>query len=93
MRAPRHRGRGRRQRPLKIPLRTTEDTHGPQGIGYAVLPPSTRALSERSAAQAWIELTRENPGELVGLVTGPLTNLALAIRADPELPSGSGGWS
>ncbi|MGF7120779.1 nucleoside hydrolase [Rhodococcus sp. BE178] len=72
--------------PLKIPLRTTEDTHGPQGIGYAVLPPSTRALSERSAAQAWIELTRENPGELVGLVTGPLTNLALAIRADPELP-------
>ncbi len=24
--------------PLSVPLRTTEDTHGPQGIGYAELP-------------------------------------------------------
>jgi len=72
--------------PVSAPLRTTEDTHGPQGIGYAVLPDPTRRPSERSAAQAWIDLTREHPGELVGLVTGPLTNLALAIRADPELP-------
>ena len=27
------------------------------------------------------------PGELIGLVTGPLTNLALALRAEPTLPS------
>jgi len=73
--------------PLSAPLRTTEDTHGPQGIGYAVLPRPTHRPSDRTAAQAWIDLTREHPGELVGLVTGPLTNLALAIRADPELPS------
>ncbi|WP_230464459.1 nucleoside hydrolase, partial [Nocardia seriolae] len=25
--------------PLAVPLRTTEDTHGPQGVGYAELPP------------------------------------------------------
>lgn len=25
--------------------------------------------------------------ELIGLVTGPLTNLALALRAEPELPT------
>ena len=25
--------------PLAIPLVTTEETHGPQGIGYAELPP------------------------------------------------------
>ncbi|QCQ91026.1 nucleoside hydrolase [Rhodococcus sp. SGAir0479] len=72
--------------PLSSPLRTTEDTHGPQGIGYAVLPHPTHRVSDRSAAQAWIDLTRERPGELVGLVTGPLTNLARAVRADPELP-------
>lgn len=72
--------------PLSSPLRTTEDTHGPQGIGYAVLPRPSHRPSDRSAAQAWIDLTRERPGELVGLVTGPLTNLALALRADPELP-------
>ncbi|WP_067538024.1 nucleoside hydrolase [Nocardia crassostreae] len=72
--------------PLAIPLRTTEDTHGPQGIGYAELPASERKLSERTAAQMWVDLVREHPGEIVGLCTGPLTNLALALRLEPELP-------
>ncbi|MDJ0397466.1 nucleoside hydrolase [Rhodococcus rhodochrous] len=75
------------QVPLVAPLMTTEDTHGPQGIGYAELPAASRSRSARSAAQAWVDLTREHPGELTGLVTGPLTNLALALRIDPELPS------
>ncbi|WP_372461008.1 nucleoside hydrolase [Rhodococcus yananensis] len=72
--------------PLVAPLMTTEDTHGPLGVGHAVLPVSTRIPSSRSAADAWIELTHERPGELTGLVTGPMTNLALALRKDPELP-------
>ncbi|MFD6356912.1 nucleoside hydrolase [Nocardia tengchongensis] len=72
--------------PLAIPLRTTEDTHGPQGVGYAELPPSTRTVSERSAAQMWVDLAREHPGEIIGLCTGPLTNLALALRMEPQLP-------
>lgn len=72
--------------PLVIPLRTTEDTHGPHGIGYAELPPSARRLSDRSAADMWADLVRSNPGEVTGLVTGPLTNLALALRIEPELP-------
>ncbi|RVW03335.1 nucleoside hydrolase [Rhodococcus spongiicola] len=73
--------------PLSAPLRTTEDTHGPQGIGYAILPTPTHRPSDRTATQAWVDLTRERPGEMVGLVTGPLTNLALAIRTDPGLPA------
>ncbi|MFR9749444.1 nucleoside hydrolase [Nocardia sp. 004] len=72
--------------PLAIPLRTTEDTHGPQGIGYAELPRSGRGLSPRSAAQMWAELARAKPGEIIGLCTGPLTNLALALRIEPDLP-------
>jgi purine nucleosidase len=72
--------------PIIEPLRTTEETHGPQGIGYAELPASARALSTRHATQVWIDLVRRRPGEVVGLVTGPLTNLALAIKLDPELP-------
>lgn len=74
------------QNPLVAPLMTTEDTHGPQGIGYAELPVSTRSLSSRDATTMWIELVRSRPGEITGLVTGPLTNLALAVRRDPELP-------
>ncbi|MEU7144014.1 nucleoside hydrolase [Nocardia sp. NPDC046473] len=73
--------------PLAIPLRTTEDTHGPQGVGYAELPASTRVLSSRSAAQMWVDLVRAHPGEIVGLCTGPLTNLALALRLEPALPT------
>ncbi|MFE5286134.1 nucleoside hydrolase [Nocardia sp. NPDC056611] len=72
--------------PLAVPLRTTEDTHGPQGVGYAELPPSKRTLSNRPAAQLWVDLAREHPGEIVGLCTGPLTNLALALRLEPRLP-------
>lgn len=39
-----------------------------------------------SAAQAWVDAAREHPGELIGVVTGPCTNLALALELDPELP-------
>jgi purine nucleosidase len=72
--------------PLLAPLMTTEETHGPQGIGYAVLPDSGRALSTRHATEVWIEAVRAHPGEIIGVVTGPLTNLALAVRLEPELP-------
>ncbi|WP_280232818.1 nucleoside hydrolase [Nocardia cyriacigeorgica] len=72
--------------PLSIPLRTTEDTHGPHGVGYAELPAPTRTVSERTAADLWVGLARAYPGEIVGLCTGPLTNLALALRREPALP-------
>ncbi|EOM75037.1 nucleoside hydrolase [Rhodococcus rhodnii] len=72
--------------PLTIPLRTTEDTHGPYGVGHAVLPPPRRTTSPQSGAQLWIDVARAHPGEVTGLVTGPLTTLALAVRAEPELP-------
>ncbi|RJT77324.1 nucleoside hydrolase [Arthrobacter cheniae] len=72
--------------PLTIPLVTTEETHGDQGIGYAVLPPPRGHISGRHAVDVWLEAVRCHPGQVTGLVTGPLTNLALAIRAEPDLP-------
>jgi inosine-uridine nucleoside N-ribohydrolase len=72
--------------PLEIPLVTTEETHGPQGIGYAELPPPVQGISARHAVDVWVEEARAHPGELTGLVTGPLTNFALALRREPELP-------
>lgn len=74
------------EEPLSIPLRTAEDTHGPAGLGYAELPPSAQELAPYDAAEAWIRAARSHPGELVGLASGPLTNLALALRAEPGLP-------
>lgn len=73
--------------PLSIPLRTAEDTHGPTGIGYAELPAATTDVTDYDAAEAWIRAAHRHRGTLVGLVTGPLTNLALALRAEPTLPN------
>ncbi len=72
--------------PLSAPLRTAEDTHGPHGLGYARLPAPTTDLTAYDAAEAWVLAAHAHPGELIGVVTGPLTNLALALRADPSLP-------
>lgn len=72
--------------PLVAVLRTAEDTHGPAGLGYAQLPTPTTEVTDYDAAHAWIHAARQHAGTLVGLVTGPLTNLALALRAEPALP-------
>jgi purine nucleosidase len=75
------------EQPVSSPLRTAEDTHGPQGLGYATLPSTDRGLTAHDAAQAWITAAHAYPGELIGLATGPLTNLALALRREPALPT------
>lgn len=74
------------EQPLSTPMRTAEDTHGPAGLGYADLPPHDRSPTDYDAAEAWVRAARAHPGRLIGLVTGPLTNLALAVRSEPELP-------
>jgi len=75
------------EQPLSAPMRTAEDTHGPAGLGYADLPSYTRELTAYDAAEAWVRAAHAYPGELIGLVSGPLTNLALALRAEPQLPT------
>ncbi len=75
-----------RETPLVRPLITTPETHGPRGIGYAVLPPARRPLSDRHAADVLIEEARRRPGEITLVTMGPATNLAVAVLREPELP-------
>lgn len=75
-----------RETPLVRPLRTTPETHGPRGIGYAELPPPSQPLSHRHAVDLLIEEARRRPGELTLVTLGPLTNLAVAVLREPELP-------
>lgn len=77
-----HRGA---EQPIASALQTTEDTHGPRGIGYAVLPAPTLTAASTDAAQAWIDASHRHPGSLIGVVTGPCTSLASALRIDPTL--------
>jgi len=66
---------------------TVSPVHGPRGLGYADLPATDRQLSGDDAATAWIRAAHQYPGELIGVATGPLTNLALALRQEPALPT------
>src|SRR6478735_9147255 len=52
-----------RTTPLERPLEITPETHGPQGIGHAELPPPRRPLSERHGADVIVETARARPGE------------------------------
>ena len=70
-----------REVPLVRELETTPETHGPQGLGHAVLPPPSRPLSERHAVDLIVEEARRRPGEIMLVTLGPLTNLALALDA------------
>jgi purine nucleosidase len=75
-----------REVPLVRALRTTPETHGPQGLGHAELPPPSRPLSDRHGVNLIVEEIRRRPGEIVLVTLGPLTNLALALEQEPELP-------
>ena len=48
--------------------------------------PSMKASPE-SAVSFLIRAVHENPGRVTVITAGPLTNIALAVRQDPEVPS------
>ncbi|MCI0584084.1 MAG: nucleoside hydrolase [Chloroflexi bacterium] len=80
------------ERPLVKALATAEDTHGPRGLGHAVLPAPTRAPAP--GAPAWIaDMARGRPGEVHLVTLGPMTNLALALDVEPRLPSLLRAWT
>jgi len=72
--------------PLVRPLETTPETHGPHGVGYAELAPPTTRLSDRHAVDVLVDEARRRPGELTLVSLGPLTNVALAVEREPDLP-------
>jgi purine nucleosidase len=73
--------------PLVVPAADAGFVHGADGFGDTGLLPSTRRASDEHAALAIVRMAREQPGQLTLVALGPLTNLALALRLDPDLPS------
>ncbi|MGI2295383.1 nucleoside hydrolase [Paenibacillus sp. GXUN7292] len=61
--------------------------HGNNGIGNVELPPSEQQPLAESAAQFIVRKANEMPGEITLVTLGRLTNVALALELDPELPS------
>lgn len=59
--------------------------HGDDGFGNINHPASSRSLDPRSSAQFIVDMAHKYPGEITLVAVGPLGNLALALRLEPEL--------
>jgi purine nucleosidase len=73
---------------ISIAVRDASEIHGKTGLGHAILPePDERADAlQLHAADSIIGAAREHSGRLILCATGPLTNIALAVMREPELP-------
>ncbi len=61
--------------------------HGADGLGnLARRVPTANKLDPRSSAQFIVDTCRAQPGEITLVPVGPLGNLALALKIEPELP-------
>lgn len=58
--------------------------HGESGLGTVSLEPDLTKKSDLHAVDFILKTVKENPGEVEIIALGPLTNIALAIRKDPE---------
>ena len=79
-------------RPLLAPVLNAEYIHGESGLDGAELPPVTRAVASADAVGFIIDSVRANEGTWL-VPVGPCTNVALALRAAPDLVDRIGGIS
>ncbi len=70
-------------RPLLAPARYVSRVHGESGLDGPVFPALDRTPASDDALGFLLEATRRSEG-LWLVATGPLTNVALALRADPH---------
>jgi len=72
-----------------VPLvREAEDAaavHGAEGLGDVTLPYPRLEVTGDWAPDFIVDLLRTHPGEVHLVATGPLTNIALALRAEPRI--------
>ncbi|MGC2280298.1 MAG: nucleoside hydrolase [Candidatus Acidiferrales bacterium] len=71
--------------PLLRRLVTAGHVHGANGLAGVDFPePKIKPVRE-TASEIIRRIVREHPGEITVVAVGPLTNVALALRSDPEL--------
>jgi purine nucleosidase len=72
--------------PLIRPPLDAGDFHGESGLGALPLFAPSKGVEEGHAANVIVDLVmRHAPGEVTLAVTGPCTNLALAMRLQPDV--------
>ncbi|NIZ10880.1 nucleoside hydrolase [Pseudooceanicola sp. HF7] len=72
-------------KPLELPpFEPAAIVHGPEGFGDIPAPVVSGKALEETAAEFLVRMARETPGEIVLCPIGPITNVAEAIRLDPD---------
>ena len=72
--------------PLVAPLEKLGTwVHGEDGMGNTNPPPPKGKLIKQSAAEFIARMAHQYPNEITLVPVGPLTNIALALRIDPEI--------
>jgi inosine-uridine nucleoside N-ribohydrolase len=79
-------------RPLLAPMLNAEHIHGESGMDGAELPAVTRTVASTDAVGFIIDTVRANEGCWL-VPVGPCTNVALALRAAPDLAGRIAGIS
>lgn len=78
--------KGASQPLVRAPVGPTEIVHGVTGLGDFQIPESfTGRYDSRPAYQYIIDTVKTHPKEITLVAVGPLTNLALALQAAPEI--------
>jgi inosine-uridine nucleoside N-ribohydrolase len=79
-------------RPLLAEPVAGVDIHGASGLDGAALPAPSRSVDSGDATSFIIDTCRDQPGTWL-VAVGPLTNVALALRRDPDLVDSLAGIS
>jgi inosine-uridine nucleoside N-ribohydrolase len=79
-------------RPLVVPPRHADYVHGESGMDGADLPEPVRPVDSADAVAFIVETCRATEGVWL-VATGPLTNVAMALRAAPDLAGRLAGIS
>lgn len=68
-------------------MQISKDIHGENGVGNVELATASRQVESQSGVDFLIEAAHKYGDDLIFLPTGPLTNLAAAIKKDSEVAS------
>jgi purine nucleosidase len=71
--------------PLLRPAFDARHVHGESGLGGATLPAPSSAAAPGHAIEYLVDTIGSARGEITLVATGPLTNIALAVKREPRL--------
>lgn len=73
--------------PMEREQEYSDDFHGSNGLGGVDIPVQDMKIPDKDAVDYLIETVNSNPGEIVLVPIGPLTNIAKAVQKNAEFVS------